>query len=1073
MLVAATLVLLAFPSPVAAATVTLTPTSGVAGITVNAHGAGYPVNQPISVRWDGALVATGNSGTQRTGFDIPFQVPLGAAPGGHTVTMCVTGSGATGCSPPVATATFTVVLVAVTPAPAPSLPPPPTPLPEATPTPQPTVPMPTFPVGAETPPPEEPPIAVVTPAPTPPNQLSAGPFPDLWIKAIEVTQGIQDLQNRMPLVEDRRTYARVYVGSIGEPSWPNTYGALEARRNGEQIGWIWPENGPISAKLGAGSRIEVDDSLNFRLPVTWLHGEITLTAFVYSNSVATVFDEEPEWLNNLSAVQVAFHPAQPLTVHLAPLHMHRSFHPDDVERTYDSDLDADFAVPGGSETMRIVNGLYRYHPLSDVNVDLFTGPVFPIGHAAGHEFKPSDCETTMVAWNAGNPELTDWEPLMDDPAALDPQPGVGYEADNVTLALLDRRVEILRWYVTDAGGADITASDISGDPPTPLPGTPVFVDGCKPDPSAAHEMNQALSLYRVFYDWDAEEDLFVGMIHPSLPTEFGGGISTSGTDAVSMRMTDSFSNSSPWSHNGAETLAHEAGHAAGLKHVPCKDDDDDGVPDELAGGDIDLSHPGALTFPVCLLADPDPEGYYGFDVYWQLWSLPGPTVIGNDPAHEAPNEAWPWMAYQNPGWPDPYHYCGLLDFYGVPCDPTDLGISWSEPDAPAGGPLTSPPDSTDSGSGVQVNLLGIKGTFDAAEGTGTLEGVFVLTEPTESAMRRYSGQYVVAEVRHRLVVLDADGNELASVPIEQQDTSHGDKTAIDFELLVPAFPNARSYQIISAGRDVARLDVSPNAPIVTWGPITQEPDTFGRIKVKFHWDSSDVDGDPLTHTLLYAPDGEHWQVLATQLNETDFEFLHSALPRGDDPRFQVIAFDGAQGASADTGVGFEIPGLPPQARFSPTKLAGQPVKVVSGFPVDLAADAFDPEDRQLPDGAIAWSSSLDGELGSGSDLTVDDLSAGIHIITALATDSDGMTDSISFELEVDGSTSQPQPDPVVVSAMDAIFAAIAAGEDPAAAYQETAGADLNPWLILGLLLAGGAAIGGGLWWRSRSRHTLE
>ncbi|MGH2483387.1 MAG: hypothetical protein ACRDE9_02890 [Candidatus Limnocylindria bacterium] len=1072
-LVTVALLMLAFPSSVAAATLTLTPTFGVSGITVNAHGAGYPTNQPISVKWDGALVATGNSGSERRGFDIPFVVPAGAPSGSHTVTMCVTTSGATGCGTS-ATANFTVVIPAVTPAPtsAPSLPPPPTPIPGTTSTPVPTVPQPTVPLGAATPTPEPPPIAVVTPAPTPPNQFDAVPddYPDLLITGIEVTQGIQDLQNRMPLVADRRTYARVYVQTIGEPSWPNTYGVMEARRDGQQIGWIWPENGPITALAGGGSRIEVDDTLNFRLPFEWLNGEVTLRAFIYSYNVASVFDEEPVWQNNLDDVTVTFHPAIPLTVHLASLHMHRSFHPDDVERIYHSDLDADFAVPGGSETMRIVNGLYRFHPVSRVNVDLFTGPVYPIGHADGHEFNPGDCETTMLSWNVGNPLLTDWEPLMDDPAALDPQPGEIYEADNDTLAILDKRLDVVRWFLDDDGVA-IDGTNITGPGPLPLPGTPVFVDGCKPSPSGAQEMNKTLALYRVFYDWDAEEDLFVGMIHTSLPTEFRGGISTDGTDAVSMRMSDSFSNSSPWSHNGAETLAHEAGHAAGLKHVPCKDDDNDGVPDELAGGDIDLSHPVALTFPICTLANPDPEGYYGWDAYWQLWNLPGPTVIGNSPAHEPPNEAWPWMAYENPGFADPYHYCRLLDFYGVPCDPTDLGIPWSEPDAPAGGPLTAPSDPEyDELPPGSDGLVGISGFVDSVAGTGKMEVDYIAESPTSSAMRRYSGQYVITEVTHRLAVLDSAGVELASVPIQQQETSHEALSTIGFELLVPSFPNAKSYQIISAGRDVARLDISPSAPTVVWEPITEEADTFGRIKLKFHWDSSDADGDPLTHTLLYAPDGEHWQVLAGQLNQTDFEFLKEALPGGEAPVFQVIAFDGTRASSAVSAPIDPVPGLPPTAVLSGLKSTTYP----AGVQVVLEATAFDPEDRALPGDAIVWSSSLDGELGTGSELVVDDLSVGMHTIIATVTDSDGLTDTSSFELEVDGSTVQSQPDPAVVSAMDAIFAAVAAGEDPATAYEDTTTpfGDLAPWLIL-VVIAAAAAGGGFLVWRSRWGHKLE
>jgi hypothetical protein len=1040
---------LVLPAPVAAvASLTLDPTSGPRGATVDAIGSGYPANSPISVLWDGALIKSATSASPRS-FVIEFRVPRAATVGPHTVTMCVTGSGPTGCSSTDrADATFTVVPTA-TPTPQPTTVPTPSvsvPTRSPTPTAEPTLPQPTFPLEGETPAATSTPmpVAVVTPAPTPPNQVTAAQdeWPDLWIKAIEVTQGIQDLQNRMPLVAGRRTYARVHIGVIGEQSWPNTYGALEARRDGQQIGWIWPENGPISAKLGAGSRVQVDDSLNFRLPEGWLHGEVTLTAFVYSYNVESVFLEEPEWANNLQQTEVAFHPAQPLTVHLAPLHMHRSFHPDDVERTYDSDLDADLLPPGGSATLRIVNGLYRFHPLAQVNVDLLTSPITPIDHEDGREFNPGACQTTLVDWYPdGHIAIADWEPLMDDPGTLRPPRGSSMKADHTRLAILDRVFDVDFWGIVEEDGRVVAYGESSGSGPQALPGTPVFVHGCKPVPSGKHEPNQTLALYRVFYDWDAEEDLFVGMIHPSLPTEFGG-LSTSGTDTVSLLMADGFRGTYPWSHSGAETLAHEAAHAAGLKHVPCMDSDEDGVPDEEAGGAIDPSHPDALTFPVCTLAHPDPDGYYGFDVYWSRWSLPGPTVISNDPGQAAPNKAWPSMSYENPGWPDPYHYCRLLEFYGVACDPTDLGIPWSEPDAAAGGPLTQPPDRDDAELPPgAVGLIGLRGSIDPSAQTGSLEGAFFLEEPTPAALKRFSGGYIVAEVTHRLVVLDAAGNELGSVPIQHQHPSHDDQATIDFELLVPAFPNAASYQIISAGPGMAHVDVSPNAPLVSWEPITQEPDTFGRIKVKFAWTATDADRDRLTYTLLYAPDGEHWQVLAAELRERSYEVELDTLPGGEMPVFQVIAFDGTRAGSAISAPIPPAPGLKPGVVIEVRVSAPQ---FPSGFPVLLGASAFDPEDRMLPGDAIAWSSSIDGALGTGSELVVDSLSAGTHTITATVTDSDGLIDAQAFELVIDPAVVQPAADPAVTADVSTIFTAFAAGDDPLAAITEAPVAPASP-----------------------------
>ena len=63
----------------------------------------------------------------------------------------------------------------------------------------------------------------------------------------------------------------------------------------------------------------------------------------------------------------------------------------------------------------------------------------------------------------------------------------------------------------------------------------------------------------------------------------------------------------------------------------------------------------------------------------------------------------------------------------------------------------------------------------------------------------------------------------------------------------------------------------------------------------------------------------------------------------------------------------------------------------------LQAAIVDPEDGFLDGGAMHWSSSRDGDLGTGASLHVYDLSIGTHTISMLATDSDGneLADSIT------------------------------------------------------------------------------
>lgn len=213
-----------------------------------------------------------------------------------------------------------------------------TPTPTSTPTlPAFTLPSPTatpLDFGAELPPtitphgdPYVPDFDLTLPSPTAtPGSLTGPDTPqrDLSVTDIEVTQGLQSLDNEMPLVELRMTYARVYVRSFGG-DWFPVHGVLEGWRDGEYLGMRAPENGPIPAFLGGGDRTNVDHTLNFRLPNDWRYGTVTLRAFIYSQDPESPFEEEPIWVNNFREVEVEYHLADGVSLSLWPIHLHQDY----------------------------------------------------------------------------------------------------------------------------------------------------------------------------------------------------------------------------------------------------------------------------------------------------------------------------------------------------------------------------------------------------------------------------------------------------------------------------------------------------------------------------------------------------------------------------------------------------------------------------------------------------------------------------------------------------------------------------------------------------------------------------
>ena len=1076
---------LVLPAPTRAGTaLDLTPTSGPRGTTVEAEANGFGAGA-VTFWWDNAiLLGTDPSGrVRRITFSVPSSAPLGP----HSVRACGGSFCPDGTRDPHADATFTVTTrPAPTPTTAPTkkATPGPTrrPGPSATPAathvpptagPSPSasvgagLPVPSFPLAGPSPSPTPLTLAIVTPGPQPPGGVVApeSGFANLVVKDMEITQGIQNLANDMPLVATRRTYARVYIDVFGADVWPHTWGALEARRNGQQIGWIWPENGPITAKQGGGDRTSLDDSLLFRLPAAWLSGEVELTTFVYSYAIETPFTLEPEGDDNFGSREVTFHDALPLTVHLAPLHLHRSYHSSDVERIYEVAQGGGFLNPGTNVggTNRIISGLFRYLPLPAVNVDSFNAAVTPPGHLSGHEFDLGGaCRSVFLDSGAGSVDISDWTTLVKEPLTITPDSNTLWMPDRPDLRIMDRKYTI-NAFVAHANGAATAYGSSNAQGPDPVPGAPAYAYPCVVITPELHEPNHVLALHRVFYDWADEREMFVGLVDSSLPTSFGG-IATGDTDSIWMKMNDFFT-ATPWEHSGAYVLGHEAGHRGGLGHVPCMDDDGDGVADEIAGGDLDPTHPMTLSFPDCWLSEVDDRGYYGLDVYWDRYALPGATVLSNDPAADPPNGARPLLSYANPGWLDPYHYCKLLNYFGVPCSPTALDLPWNPPNPQPDGSdpfaaFTPPPNPLEPG--VDAALIQYTGLED---GTWTLEMVARNSRPTAHQVEQISAlrRALVRPAQPSVVVLDNEGFVYLQAGLLGDVEAHGAEAGLDIgQLVVPLPPGASAIEIRGAGGQVlARIGPSAGFPDVaglfkdTADGETIEPGDEINVRVE----ASDPDGDLLRYILLYAPDGEHWQVVGVT-DEPGIRVPVSDLPSGDDPSFRVVAFDGwAIDELVIPAPELAGPRNPPALWIFTSELPRFPLNAR----VRLEASAFDAEDRTLPGDSIRWRSSIDGDLGSGVELETRALSTGRHVITATGTDSDGLEGTASIEIVVDGSVVQPVPGADTEAAVERILAAVHEGQDPAAALGDPLTSFLfqlkidSAFIVVGALLLGVAA----------------
>ena len=1064
------------------------PDSGLAGSKTTVVGRGFVDLGRYRIMWDGTTQKLADVQANSNGFfQTEVTIPAGAAPGDHIIRACPF----IGCPADKQVDASFEVLAPPTPKPTakptPRPTPRPTPPPEATPKPTakpaatPTLPPastsqpdPTFPAAAVTPEPTPLPVVVVTPGPTPPNGVAAstGPFPDLDVIAVEVTQGIQNLANSMPLVTDRRTFVRVHIDVIGALELAYTHGILEARRGGDLIGSIWPENGPITARANGGNRTEIDDSLYFRLPASWLHGDIQLRAFVYSHDPAYVWSKEPVWENNFEAVDVTFHEAQPVDLHLATLHLHRSFHATDVVREYVPFPDGGvFATEGAYGTAAILAGMWRHHPISSMSYDVMPLHVMPLDHGSGDEWDLGDCHADVIESN--NPlKISDWRVLMKEPDE-DASEDFFYVPDRTTIWVLDSTFKADGFWIRDGGVAELSGTWTG--PRINLDGAPAFVDTCPNPDDESGSPNSTLGLYRALYDWSDTREFFVGLVESSLPTRWGGMASESNETAW-VNMDPVASNSAAWYIVGAQTFAHEVGHLTGLKHVACKDDDGDGEPDELIGGATDPTHPQNGRFPSCSLAEVIEHGYYGFDVYHDLFGLPTPAVISNDPGAPAANRAYPLLGYKTPKWIDPFHYCRLLVYYGVPCDAANIDEPFDPPGGPGPDGFYDPPapiDAPPPDPGMPLLMVG--GTVDPVAGAGTIEASLTVDDPTDALLERYDRQDDVpeSEIIAAVVALDAAGAELARAPIADRSSVEERGGPFRWDALLPLDPATDRLALVGLdGAARAVLEVSPTAPTGRWTSL--QPDSSGALpeiddEVIVAFEAGDADGDDLSATLLYAPDEEHWQVVATGLppGSVTLKDEIARLPGSERGRFRLLVSDGVHTTIASDEPTVRTTNRTPSVRIdSPAR----PVTMPVGATVRFAGDAFDPEDRALTGESLTWTSSVDGELGHGRELEVATLSAGPHRIELVATDSGGTAATASVELVVDPAMVEPAPPPALVAEIDRIMAAVEAGQNPAltAAITQPPAPDTGPsWplIALAVVLVGLAAGGATVWIR--------
>jgi hypothetical protein len=389
-----------------------------------------------------------------------------------------------------------------------------------------------------------------------------------------------------------------------------------------------------------------------------------------------------------------------------------------------------------------------------------------------------------------------------------------------------------------------------------------------------------------------------------------------------------------------QLLAHEIGHALGRRHAPCGKgvrNVDDNYPDYWGYRD------GSI-------------GEYG---------IRADTLDVFDPEHVCDV-----MGYRYPGWVSPYTYqkVGAKIAAIMAADETSVEIR------------------RQPGEYLILNL-DVRG-----DDTLRLLPSYRVTGPPPPMDAAEGSRFIVE-------LLDADGDVLESAPAEPADPFHSqDEEHPGLTTDLHWHASATAVSVRRDGRLLGTLDLEPVASSVR---LREQPRTSQSHPALMHidWEADPVAADQPTPRFLIrysCDDGASWRALAADLTSTTYDVDTRLLPGGDRCRFEVIASGGGQSASARS----EPFGVPRKPRRAFLLAPRDGTTVAAGRPLLLRGGAFSPDAGTVAFDEVMWTSSRDGFLGTGYELSPRLSSVGHHEISLEFTDGLGGRGSAVVAVEV-------------------------------------------------------------------------
>ncbi len=474
-------------------------------------------------------------------------------------------------------------------------------------------------------------------------------------------------------------------------------------------------------------------------------------------------------------------------------------------------------------------------------------------------------------------------------------------------------------------------------------------------PTAA-EVNERLEGLRFFMQWgkgDVPQTHYYGLVWDGDSSSLFmrglggektlGGVASGPTGDPGSYLDFAWDDGNDGASYGDWYAGHELGHTFGLAHVLCRGDEG-----------------GAIDYPTYPLDEKGSIGrlkgeskYWGFDV-----QLKGPIVYP-------------------PTWKDVMTYCSNQWISYDSYTKIDTKLRKENEDAQV----------MLAATGAVAPYLFVQGQIASDQQTATL-GTFYKVDSDLAFPLPPSGPFT-------LRLRDAANTVLAEYPFAA-DPNTEDPAVVNppliFSHVFPFVAGTRTVEVVGGGKVLASRAVSANSPQVqVMAPVGGE--NVGPDGLTVTWQATDTDGGALTASVLYSRDGGGvFTALRVGLTGNSIVIPVDELGGTTQGKVRVVVSDGVNTGQADSAGLFSVPNQTPVAYItSPANGA------VYGFgqTVMLQGNAVDAEDTPLPASAFAWSSDLDGSLGTGPILDVDALRVGTHVLTLQVTDSASAAASVT------------------------------------------------------------------------------